>query len=134
MRKVSLKVGAPLPKSMGACADAWHEVNKLRLAMDKEVKVVKDRETEIKQHIIDTLSVKDDTGAAGKFYRAQIKTEEQPIVEDWEDLYDFVVDEDRFDLLGKSLGTKAAKEMHAAGEKIPGVGKMIVKKLSITKL
>lgn len=134
MRKVSLKVGAPLPKSLGACADAYHEVRSLRLAMEKEVDPIQAREAEIKAHIIDNLSVKEDTGAAGQHHRAQIKIEEQPTVEDWELLYDFVVEEDRFDLIGKSLGMKAAKEMHAAGEKIPGVGKITVKKLSITKI
>lgn len=134
MSKVSLKVGADLPKSIGACADAYHYVNKLRLAMAKEVKAIQDRETEIKKHIIDNLSVKEDTGAAGQHYRAQIKTEEQPTVKDWELLYDYIVEEDRFDLLNKSLSITASKEMHAAGTKIPGVGKIIVKKLSITKI
>ncbi len=134
MRKVSLKVGDPLPKSMGACADAYYEIKELRLAMAKEVAVIQARETEIKGYIIDNLSVSEDTGAAGKHHRAQIKVEEQPIVTDWDALYDYIYQEDRFDLLGKSLGTKAAKEMHAAGESIPGVGKLQAKKLSITKL
>lgn len=134
MKKVSLKFGAPLPSSIGRCADAYHEVRELRLAMEKEVKAVQKRETELKNHILDNLSASDDTGAAGKYYRAQIKTSEEPTVTDWDDLHDYVYEHDRFDLLARQITKGAVKEMLEAGEKLPGVNKVTVKKLSITKI
>jgi len=132
--KVSLTLGAPMPKTVGRCADAFHEVRELRLAMKKEVDVIEAREREIKQYILDNLSASDDTGASGKYYRAQITRQEEPTVTDWEELLDYVVEEDRFDLLQKSISRGAVKEMQAAGETIPGVGKITVKKVSITKI
>ena len=129
-----LTYGDPLPKSLGRCADLYHEVKELRLAMQKEVDAVKDRETEIYKHLVDNLSASDDTGAAGLKYRAQIKTDTVDTVDDWELVHDYVYENDRFDLLGKSLAKKAAKEMREAGVKIPGVKQMTVKKISVTKI
>lgn len=131
---ISLKVGDPLPKSLGHCADAYKEVNGLRLEMDADVKIVKARETEINEHIIEHLAESDLTGASGLKYKAQIKPGIAGSVTDWEALYDYIVEEDRFDLLNKSLNQKAVKEMLEAGVKIPGVEKINTKKLSITKV
>lgn len=132
--RVSLKVGDPVPSSIGRCADAYHDVRELRLAMEKEVAPVKQREAELLGHMIDSLSTSDDTGASGLRYKVQIVTSEQPTVTDWDALHDFVYDNDRFDLMSKSISTKAVKEMFEAGEKIPGVSQITVKKASITKI
>ena len=126
--------GNPLPESIGACADLYSEVRALRLAMDKEVKEVKARETEIQNYIIDNLSKSDDTGAAGLRYRAQIKTKEVPTVEDWPSFYAHIQETGSFDLLGKSLGKKAVEERLAAGDAVPGVGTFQSVSVSITKL
>ena len=133
-KRNSLKVGDPLPEVLGHCADFYKQVRDLRLAMDKEVKAIKDRETEIYNHIVDNLSVEENTGVAGRKYRAQITTQEEPTVTDWENLYDYIHENDRFDLLNKSLAKKAVKDMLEEGDKIPGVDTIIVKKVSITKI
>lgn len=134
MSKVSITFGDPVPKTLGRCADEYHEVRELRLAMQKEVDAVKARESEIYNHLVDNLSASDDTGAAGLKYRAQIATSEEPTVQDWEELYDYIHENDRFDLLSKSLAKKAVKEMQERDENVPGVGKITVKKVSITKI
>ena len=134
MKTISLKLGGPVPDTIGRCADAYHDVKELRLAMDKEVKAIKERETELYNHIVDNLSVSEDTGASGKRYKAQITTSEEPTVTDWEALHDYVYEEDRFDLLGKSIAKGAVKEMQAEGVTLPGVTKITVKKVSITKI
>ena len=133
-KEISLKVGAPLPKSLGHCADAYKEVKGLRLEMAEDVKLIKGRETEINEHIINNLEKGDLTGASGLKYKAQIKPGIAGSVTDWELLYDFIVEYDRFDLLNKSLNAKAVKEMLEAGEKIPGVEKINTKTLSVTKV
>ena len=132
--KVSYKAGDPLPKSVGACADYFKVINATRLLMDKEVKEVKARENEIKEYIIENLSLTADTGASGLKYQARVTTEKQPTAEDWDKIHDFVYENDRFDLMAKSLNNSAIKEMWEAGEKIPGVTTINVKKLSITKV
>lgn len=129
-----LAVGSPLPKSIGLCADLYSDVRALRLMMEKEVEVIQARETEIKNHIIDNLSKSDDTGAAGKRFRAQIVMKEVPQLADWAAFTGFVMAYDRFDLIQKRLGEKAVKDMWEAGETVPGVAKFNTPTVSITKI
>lgn len=129
-----LLVGSVMPKSIGRCADLYHDVRELRLMMEKEVEAIKARETEVQEHIIANLSKSDDTGAAGLRYRAQVKTEAKPQIADWKELTGYILEHDRFDLLQKRLGEKAVADLWDAGETIPGVAKVHVPKLSITKI
>lgn len=131
---LSLKVGGKMPRSIGRCADAYHDVRVLRLEMKKQTDAIQARETEIKDHIIENLSKSDDTGASGLRYKALITESEAASADDWDDIYDFIMENDRFDLLGKSLNQKSVKEMWDNDEKVPGVKKVNVKKVSITKI
>jgi hypothetical protein len=132
-----LALGSPMPKSLGRCADLFHDVRELRLMMEKECEAIKARETEIQEHIIRTLP-KGDTGASGLRYRAQINTDTKPQVSDekggWPAVWKFIKQNDRFDLLQKRLGEKAITDMWADGVEVPGVAKVHVPKLSITKI
>lgn len=132
-----LLVGSPMPKSLGRCADLYHDVRDLRLLMEKECEAIKARETEIQEHIIRTLP-KGDTGASGLRYRAQIKMEDKPQVDEtkggWPALWEFIAASKRFDLLQKRLGEKAIADMWEQGEAVPGVAVVHVPKLSITKI
>lgn len=133
----NLTKGAPLPASIGKCADLYSDVRTVRLAMEKEVASVKEREAEIREHIIDNLSKSEDTGAAGLRYRAQIVMKEVAKVEydgGWTKLWAYIQQTGRFDLLQKRLGEKAVAETWAAGESIPGVEAMKIPEVSITKI
>ncbi len=132
--KLSYTFGDPLPKSLGICADQLKQVTALRLLMEKDVDEVKKREAEIKEHLIEHISASDDTGVSGQKYHAKVVKSISYSPEDWEKIYDYVSEHDRFDLMAKSLNQKAASEMFENDEKIPGVGKINVKKLSITKV
>lgn len=129
-----LAVGSPLPKTIGLCADLYSDVRALRLMMEKEVEVVQARETEIREHIISNLSKSDDTGAAGKRYRAQIVMKTVPKLADWNKFCDYVYEHNRFDLVQKRLGEKAVADLWEAGETIDGVEKMNIPTVSITKI
>lgn len=134
----NLDVGAPMPASMGRCADLYHDVRELRLLMEKEVEKVQKRETEIREFIIDNLSKGADSGAAGLKYRAQIVSKDVPKISEerggWQALHDFIIKTGRFDLLQKRLGDKAVKDMAAEGKLPPGVEMMKVPDVSITKI
>jgi hypothetical protein len=127
-------VGDPMPKSIGLCADEYSNVRALRLAMEKLTDGVKARETEIQNHIIDNLSKSDDTGASGLKYRAQIVMKDAVNIGDWNALTGYILENDRFDLLQKRLGEKAVMDLLADGVDVPGVTKMKVPKVSITKI
>lgn len=129
-----LEVGHPMPPSIGLRADEYHDVREVRLMMEKEVEGVKARENELRESIIADLSKSADTGAAGLRYRAQIVMEAKPKIEDWAKLCKFVAEQGRFELLQKRLGEKAVEEIWDAGYAVPGVEKMRVPEVSITKI
>ena len=133
MAKIFYEKGKPIPKTLGEVADHLKEVTLLRLEMKKEVDLVAAREQELKNYLVENLSDKE-TGVSGRKYHAQVKKSTKPVVDDWEDVYDYVVEEDAFHILGKSLNAKAVNELWEAGVKIPGVSKMKAKTLSLTKV
>lgn len=126
--------GAPLPGSIGLCADLYAEVRELRLAMQKHVDEVQAREREVREHIIANLSKSDDTGAAGKKYRAQIVTKLKPSLKDWDAFTAFVAKNQRFDLLQKRMSEKAVLDMLEEGESVPGIERFNAVDVSITKI
>lgn len=128
------QVGEPMPSSIGICADLLSEVRELRLAMQKHVDAVKARETEIREHIINNLSKSDDTGAAGKKYRAQIVTKIEPSLKDWDAFTAFVQESGRFDLMQKRISDKAVKDLWEDGADVPGVERFNAVSVSITKI
>jgi hypothetical protein len=132
--KEELKVGAPMPASIGLCADQYHEVRELRLSMQKVVDEVKARETEIREHIINNLSKSSDTGAAGKRYRAQIVKKAVPQLRDWDSFVKFVSHNKRWDLLQKRLSDTAVKDLWDGGVNVPGVERFVAVDVSITKI
>ena len=139
-----MKVGAPMPASMGRCSDLYHDARELRLAMEKEVALVKARENEIQDYIIANLSKGDDTGAAGLRYRAQVVTKRKPKLMGalegtegggWGLLTSWIRKNDRFDLLQHRLNEKAAMEtMEDLGRPLPGVEIINIPALSVTKI
>lgn len=132
--KPEFKLDGPIPKTIGRTADLFKEVSALRLAMEKEVKEVKARESQLKDHMIDNLSKSDDTGAVGLIYRVQLTEKTKGTAGDWEAFYDFVVEKDRFDMLSKSLGQRAILDYYEeTGKMPPGIDKFNSIGISVTK-
>ena len=134
-----LEKGAPLPASIGRCADLYHDVRELRLMMEKEAETIASREREIREHIIANLSAGSDTGAAGLKYRAQIVKKDVPKVSEehggWGAFFSWVRKNDRFDMLQKRLSDKAVKDfLETDGRMPPGTEMMKVPDVSITKI
>lgn len=143
-----VKDGGTMPQSMGRCADLYHDIRELRLAMEKEVEEVKARETEVQEHIIATLSTSDDTGAAGLKFRAQLVVKpkvrlltgldpvtEQPR-EGWGVFTSWIRKNDFFHMLQKRINETAIAEWMDANEnRVPaGLERVQVKTLSVTKI
>lgn len=139
-----LKAGSPMPASMGRCADLYHDVRELRLAMEKEVAEIQARETEIQNYIIDNLSKGADTGAAGLRYRAQVVPKRKPRIAGVTDAYpqggwgafcSWVRKNDRFDMIQKRLAEKAVEDWQAENERVlPGLEMINIPTLSVTKI
>ena len=123
-----------MPESIGRCADLYHDVRDLRLAMQKEVEVIEAREKEIKEYIVANLSKSLDSGAAGLRYRAQIIKKVVPRIADWAALTAAIQATGRFDMLQKRLSDKAVAGVWDEGGEVPGVERFNSIDVSITKI
>ncbi len=134
-----MRLGAALPLSMGRCADLYHDIRELRLAMEKEVEEIKARETEIQEHIINTLSVGDDTGAAGLKYRAQVVSKKKPklAADGWPVFFTWVNKNGFLEMIQRRINEKAVQDWIDDNPDrgiAPGLEMINVKTLSVTKI
>lgn len=128
-----------LPKSIGLCADMLHDTREERLAVEKHAAELKAEEQRIKDHIIDNLDKREETGAAGKRFRAQIKRKRKWRVnpERWDKFFGWVAKRQRFDLLQKRLSEQAINELMEQAPKRsqpPGVESFNYVDISLTKV
>jgi hypothetical protein len=131
----NLEKGAPLPASIGGCADLYHDIRELRLEMERQVADIRARETEIREHIINSTTV-NDRGGVGQRYKAVVIAELKPTVKDWNVFFPLVAKLGRFDFLQKRISEAALMEAILDNGKIPppGVELISVKTVSITKI
>jgi hypothetical protein len=120
--------------NMGACADLLHGIREQRLAADKVAAKLKAREDELVEHIIQNLSKKDESGAAGKTHRVQIVPRMVPQVKNWADFYAYIIEHARCDLLQRRVAEKAVEEIWESDGAVPGVEAFRLLKLSLTKI
>jgi len=122
---------------MGACADLLFDVRQQRLDADKYAASLKSEEERIKTHIIDNLK-KDDTGAAGKHHRVQVKRDRKYRVnpENWNKFFAWVGKNKRYDMLQKRINDAAVRDHMETprAAKLPGVEPFDYVTVSLTKV
>lgn len=123
-----------LPDNLAKCADLLYTTRQARLDLDKKVEELKKRETMLREHLIENLPASEATGVAGKVARATVVTKEEPQVEDWDSFYAYVHKNKFYHLLQRRLSNPAVKELWEAHKVVKGVGKIIVKTISLNKV
>jgi len=123
-----------IPKKMGECADLMYELRTQRLKLEADAEAIKKNEGALKQHFIDKLG-KDQAakGIVGEFATVRVLSEIIPVATDWESIQEFMKENDAMDLVQRRLSDKAVKERWEAGVAVPGIDKMSVGKVSVTK-
>lgn len=123
--------------SLNALPDELRRIKDIRLAMAKEVETVQAAERAIEDRIIREVP-KDSAGVMGLAYKVKIMSDVVPSVDDevggWPALQAFIREHDRFDLIQKRVSSTAIKELWEAGYNVPGVKRMTVPKVSLTKV
>ena len=123
-----------VPKTLGACADLYAEVRDARLAQENVAPALEEQEKFLKAYLIDNLPKSQAGGIAGKFAQVTIVRKVEPRVENWDDLYKFILKTKDFSVMGRTLSKKAIEELWAAKKVVPGVGTFDVVTLSLHKL
>ena len=101
----------------------------------KDLVDLQEQAAELENKIINNLgSSKGTSGVMGKKAKGVLKTKTVPQVADWDKLYTHIRKKKDFSFLQKRLSSTAFNEHWEAGEKIPGVKKLHLKSLSLTKI
>lgn len=119
---------------LAKAVDEYDAVREARLAKDRESAILKKREGELKQFLIDNISKSDAMGVCGKTRRATIETKTKATPENWADIHTYIKKFNAFDLLKRELIQTAVRERWDDGKEIKGVGKIQVVDISLTKL
>jgi hypothetical protein len=123
-----------IPTKLPAVADLLYKTREERYALQKQVDELSKREAALSARLIDELPKDDATGIAGKVCRVEVVTKPTPTVENWDDLYKHIAKTKSFDLLQRRVSEAAVKERWEAKKVIPGVGVILIPKLSIHKI
>ena len=94
---------------------------------------MKAEETEIRQTIISLLENAGLAKASGYMATAGIKTTIEPLVVDWDPVFEFIRKENRFELIQKRISAPAWRELKESGILVPGTEENPVIDISLTK-
>lgn len=118
---------------IGSCIDKLYDLRAQRLLLDKEVTALKSDEAYLRVHIIRTLEGMGLDGGKGRAATAAISYSDVPNVTDWEAVQAYIVENDAFDLMQRRLSNVAVRDRWTKGVELPGMEKVPVKDLSLTK-
>ena len=113
--------------------DAYQAQRKLRLNQEKIAEEIKKTENEYKEAILAELRENEVPVIGGTTHNFERVVKDEPQVDDWDEVYDYIYEHKAWELLHKRLGTAAVKERWDHGEEVPGVGAYPVESLSVTK-
>ena len=119
---------------LAQAVDEYYKTREARLALDKEAAAMKKKETELKEFLVQNISKSDATGVCGKLMRATVKPKVEPTAEDWSKIWPYITKNKAYDLVQKRLSTPAVHERWDDGKELPGVGRIQVIDISLTKL
>jgi len=123
-----------IPATLGKCADRLYKLKELASEKRKELEVLEEEASAIREHIIETLPKSDASGVSGKFAHVKVVTSTVPTVKDWDSFYAYIHKHKSYELLNRKPTAAAIQERWDAGKEIPGVERFNVVKVSLTKV
>ena len=121
------------PEDLGACIDKYYQLRAQRLNLEKEVKERKRTERAYMEHIVAQLRAIKMENGGGLKANASIKEVEMPTPKDWPAIWEYIKENNAFDLLQKRLSSKAVQERWDQEIVIPGIETFTKVSLSLTK-
>jgi len=123
-----------VPENLAVAVDLLYTTRQTRLEIQKQVEALQARETQLREHLINTLPKSDATGIAGKVARATIVTKTEPTVEDWDEFYKWLSRNRAWDCIQRRISAPAIRARWEAHKKVAGVGTIQVVSVSLNKV
>jgi len=118
---------------LGSAIDALYALREMRLGYERKAKELKAEETEARNTILATLEESGLKKASGQNATCGIKTSTIPIVTDWDEVFTYIKEHDRFDLVQKRISVLAWRETYENEGLIPGTEAVEDVDISLTK-
>lgn len=112
--------------------DAWGTARVARLAEQKKVDALEDKEKKLKAKLIAAMKEAKMTSGKGQKYGANYTSKDMPTAGDWPKIYAWIAANDAFDILHKRLTTTAIEARWEDGVEIPGIVKLPVDEINMT--
>ena len=118
---------------LGSAIDALYNLREMRLGYERKAKELKTQETEARNAILATLEASGLQKASGHVATCGVKVSTIPIVTDWDQVFTYIKDHDRFDLVQKRISVLAWRETYDNEGLIPGTEAVEDIDISLTK-
>lgn len=112
--------------------DAWGTARIARLAEQKKVDTLEDKEKKLKAKVIAAVKEAKLSSVKGLKYGANYTSKDLPTAGDWSKVYAWIKENDAFDILHKRLTTTAIEARWEDGVEIPGIVKLPVDEINMT--
>jgi hypothetical protein len=122
-----------MTQTLGEAIDTLYEARAARLVKAKEVKDLQAIEAAAKIEVLKLLEASGLKKASGNFATAGITTDDVPYIKDWELVYAYIKENDRFDLIQKRIGVVAWRDLYNDGVLVPGTEAGVDTDISLTK-
>lgn len=122
------------PKTPGAVADALYAVRAARLAVEKQAERLKQDELALKAHLFKLLPKLEATSISGKVATVSLERHVVPNLKDFDQLIAYCVKKKAWDLLKRSVNTKAWRARNDAKVVVPGVEAFVDWKVHCAKV
>ena len=120
-------------KELGGTIDALYALRQSRLEKQKEIDAMKVEEMNFRQIIIGMLEESGLAKASGGMATAGIKVTVEPLVTDWDPVFEYIRKENKFELIQKRISAPAWRELKESGILVPGTEENPVVDISLTK-
>jgi hypothetical protein len=120
-------------KDLGETIDSLYALRQLRLEKQREIDDMKATETNLRQAIIGLLEDAGLAKASGGMATAGIKVTVEPLVTDWDPVFEYIRKENKFELIQKRISAPAWRELKESGILVPGTEENPVVDISLTK-
>jgi hypothetical protein len=109
------------PEEMGQLADQYFAARNVRLAEQRKVDKLEEAEKALKGDLMAVMTENSLTAIGGKTVEVSIVTKNEPAVENWNLLWEYIQKTGEFDLLYKRVNSAAVKERWEDKKEVPGV-------------
>lgn len=122
------------PQTFGAMIDEMYQLREQKQGLESQAKKLKEQMDLLESAIINRLDVDETTMSRGKTASAILTETVVPKIDDWDEFYSYILENEAFHLLQRRPATTACRETLEAGEQIAGVSTFTKRAISLRKI